>query len=175
VRAEPSKLFNADPGGQPLIRSDVTRGVAASRKFAASRDLPDVLGFEDLAYAPDATYELALRRVLAGVAFTDATPFPLSKGDGHATRPMTVMNPLDELALRAFVGRCSMAIRAATGSDALAQRADRASGPGVTSTGLRSGRSGSRTASGSRPLSGPRAMFDAWVATINLTPETAAP
>lgn len=107
-------MFNTDPGGQPLIRSDVTRGVASARKFAAVRDLPDVLGFEDFAHAAEATYELALRRVSAGVAFTDATPFPLSKGDGHATRPMTVMNPLDELALRAFVGRCSMAIRAAT-------------------------------------------------------------
>lgn len=114
MRAEPSKLFNPDPGGQAPIRSDVSRGAVAATSFAARRDLPDVLGFEDVASAPSLTHEVLLARVSAGTAFADAVTFPLPKGEGKATRPMTVMNPFDELLLRAYVGRCSSSIRAAT-------------------------------------------------------------
>lgn len=70
----------------------------------------------DLASAPQSAYEVALSRMTAGIAFRDARTFPLPKADGKATRPMTVMNPFDELVLRAYVGRCSAAIRKATDS-----------------------------------------------------------
>lgn len=114
MRAELSKLFTTDPGGGPPIRSDVALGARAALVFAARRDLPDVLGFEDLAAGATAAHMEALRRLSADAAFIDAETFPLPKSDGRGSRPMTVMSPFDELVLRTYVARCSAAIHTAT-------------------------------------------------------------
>jgi hypothetical protein len=114
VRAGSSNLISDNPGGQALVRSDVTAGVAAAVNFAERRDLPDVLGLADLAHDAGTTYRTVKKRMRTEVAFLDATTFPLPKGDANDVRPMTVMNPYDEIAMRGYVGRCSDAIRKAT-------------------------------------------------------------
>ncbi|MDZ7678053.1 MAG: RNA-directed DNA polymerase [Acidimicrobiales bacterium] len=116
MRADPSNTFNSDPGGLRPLRSDIREGVAAARRFAQARDVPDVLGFEDLYCDPGATYELVRGQLEGGVALQRTERFPLPKSDGSATRGLTVLDPYDELGLRSYVGRCSAAIKAATDS-----------------------------------------------------------
>jgi hypothetical protein len=115
-RGESSKLSTDARGGQPPVRSDITLGVIAAREFASRRDVPDVLGFEDYAGDPVATYDLVRHRLADDALFLDKQVFPLPKPAG-GTRGLTIMNPVDEFALRAYVGRCSSAIMDATYSD----------------------------------------------------------
>lgn len=114
--AKPSKLSTNHHGGQPPVRSDIALGVIAARQFASRRDVPDVLGFEDYAAEPVATYDLVRRRLADDALFLDKQLFPLPKPAG-GTRALTIMNPVDEFALRAYVGRCSPAIVDATYSE----------------------------------------------------------
>src|SRR5690606_36839893 len=108
--------------------SDITLGVMAAREFASQRDVPDVLGFEDYAGDPVATYDLVRRRLADDALFLDKQVFPLPKPAG-GTRGLTIMNPLDEFALRAYVGRCSSAIVDATYSDRVLNGLIRRPGP----------------------------------------------
>lgn len=130
MREEPSNLFNSDPGGRPPIRSDIARGISAAVDFARSRDVPDVLGFDDLASDPEATYRLVRARLDQRVALLDHQLFPLPKADGKSTRGLTILNPYDEMALRTYVGRCSAAIIAGTDSDHVLNGLIRRPGPG---------------------------------------------
>lgn len=126
--AESSKLSTDTRGAQPPVRSDITLGVIAAREFAARRDVPDVLGFEDYAGDPAATYDLVRDRLADDALFLDKQLFPLPKPTGGA-RGLTVMNPVDEFALRAYVGRCSSAVVAATYSDRVLNGLIRRPGP----------------------------------------------
>jgi Reverse transcriptase (RNA-dependent DNA polymerase) len=103
-------------------------GVVAARQFAARRDVPDVLGFADYAADAEGTIELAARRFADDALFLDKQHFPLPKPSG-GTRGLTVMNPIDEFTLRAYVGRCSPAIAAATYSERVLNGVIRRPGP----------------------------------------------
>jgi len=98
--------------------------------FAARRDIPDVLGFEDFAAAPTITYQLVRDRLDRGSLFADHKLFPLPKQEKGTVRPLTVLNPLDEMALRAYVGRCSAAVAAATYEKRVLNGLIRRPGPG---------------------------------------------
>lgn len=86
----------------------------AGRGFAARRDIPDPIGFADLAHDTDRTFAVVQSRLADGSAFGDSAVFPLPKGTGTAWRPMTVLNPFDDLALRGIVGRCTGAVKKST-------------------------------------------------------------
>ena len=94
------------------IRSDIALGARAAMKFAAYRDVPDVLGFADDAYRPDLTLRSVHQRMVTDTLFVDHRRFPLPKGTG-GTRGLTVISPIAELALRTYVGRISFAVRSA--------------------------------------------------------------
>lgn len=79
-------------------------------RFVAMRDVPDVLGFADFAHRPDLTLGLVRERINSDTLFIDQRSFPLPKPDG-SSRGLTVINPIAELALRTYVGRCSGALR----------------------------------------------------------------
>lgn len=108
----------------------------AARDFASRRDVPDVLGFQDYASDPGATYDLVRRRLADDALFLDKQRFPLPKASG-GTRGLTVMNPVDEFALRAYVGRCSAAILCATYCDRVLNGVIRRPGPGWFSADFR--------------------------------------
>lgn len=118
------------------IRSDVALGARAAMKFAAMRDVPDVLGFADYAHRPDLTLPLVHERIAADTLFVDHRRFPLPKADG-ATRGLTVMSPVAELALRTFVGRCSAAVRSAVDESNVLNGLIRHPGPGWFSADFR--------------------------------------
>jgi len=103
----------AGVGGQPPIRSDIEKGAIAAREFARIRDVPDVLALEDYGADPGITHKLVRARMSDGSLFTDHRLFPLPKKQPGTVRTLTVLNPLDELALRAYVGRCAPAIMSA--------------------------------------------------------------
>lgn len=87
-----------------------------------------MLGFEDYAGDPVATYDLVRQRLADDALFLDNQLFPLPKPAG-GTRGLTIMNPVDEFALRAYVGRCSSAIMDATYSRRVLNGLIRCPGP----------------------------------------------
>lgn len=87
-----------------------------------------MLGFEDYACDPVITYDLVRHRLADDAVFLDKRLFPLPKPAG-GTRGLTVINPVDEFALRAYVGRCSPAIVNATYSDRVLNGLIRRPGP----------------------------------------------
>lgn len=99
-------------------------------KFARARDVPDVLGFADYAAEPDLTYRLVRHRLDARICFVDRAMYPLPKQVIGKVRSITVLNPLDELALRAYVGRCSGAVASATDERFVLNGLIRRPGPG---------------------------------------------
>ncbi|HEX9683215.1 MAG TPA: hypothetical protein VGA13_09040, partial [Acidimicrobiales bacterium] len=105
-------------------------------KFAAMRDVPDVLGFADYAHRPDLTLKRVHDRMVTDTLFVDHRRFPLPKPNG-GTRGLTVMSPVAELALRTYVGRCSAAIRSAVDEDRVLNGLIRNPGPGWFSADFR--------------------------------------
>jgi hypothetical protein len=105
-------------------------------RFAAARDVPDVLGFADYVYRPDLTLPLVRERIVADLLFVDHRRFPLPKEDG-STRGLTVLSPVAELALRTFVGRCGSAISAAIDERHVLNGLIRKPGPGWFSADFR--------------------------------------
>jgi hypothetical protein len=77
--------------------------------------VPDVLGFADFAARPDLTFGLVGRRMDDELLFSDAKDFPLPKASGRL-RQLKVLNPLDELVLRTYVGRVSESVVTVTHS-----------------------------------------------------------
>lgn len=130
-------LFSNTPGGLPPIRSDIALGVAASLEFASKRDVPDVLGFRDYAADTSLTFSLLEGRIAAGSLFDHHQLFPLPKGNGRGFRSLTVLEPLDEFALRSYVGRCSQAIVGATMESHVLNGLIRHPGPGWFSADFR--------------------------------------
>lgn len=76
-------------------------------------DLPDPIGFADLAAQPDTVAALIEDRLRAGRTPLDAQVFRWPKSR-KANRPMAVVDPLDRVAYRALVGRHVEAIAATT-------------------------------------------------------------
>lgn len=111
------------------IRSDVAVGARAAMKFAALRDVPDVLGFEDYALRPDLTADVVRQRISEDTLFVDHLRFPLPKADGQH-RGLTVLSPVAELALRTYVGRCSASVQAAVDESHVLNGLIRRPGPG---------------------------------------------
>jgi hypothetical protein len=105
-------LFRADqPGGRPPVRSEISRALEAGRGWATKRDLPDVAGWADLAANPSATREVIARRIDQGRFPLGACLFPLPKPGKHESRPITWLDPFDDLILRCIVGRTTAAIK----------------------------------------------------------------
>lgn len=105
-------LFRADqPGGRPPVRSEISRALEAGRDWATKRDLPDVAGWADLAANPSATRAVIARRIDQGRFPLGACLFPLPKPGKHESRPITWLDPFDDLILRCIVGRSTAAIK----------------------------------------------------------------
>jgi len=104
-------------------------GVKAAIDLACHRDVPDVLGFEDYAAAPTITYQLVRDRLTRGSLFVDHKLFPLPKQTPGTVRTLTVLNPLDEMALRTYVGRCSAAVASAVHEERVLNGLIRRPGP----------------------------------------------
>ena len=99
--------------------------------------MPDVLGFADFAFDRERTYHLVRSRLRADCLFVDFAQFPLPKGNGAGVRSVGVLNPLDELAMRTYVGRCSHAIANGTYEERVLNGLIRRPGPGWFSADFR--------------------------------------
>lgn len=82
--------------------------------YAENRDIPDVIGMADYRAASEPTLELVQDRVRSDLLGNQKALFPLVKSNPAEIRKLTVLDPLDDLALRVYVGRCSPAIARAT-------------------------------------------------------------
>jgi hypothetical protein len=88
--------------------------VGPASLYAEKRDIPDVVGMADYRAATDETLVLIQERVRSGSLGKQKAMFPLVKTNPAEIRKLTVLDPLDDLALRVYVGRCSPAIVRAT-------------------------------------------------------------
>lgn len=87
----------------------------AARFYARERDIPDPIGYEDLAHDADASVSVMRRRLALRRAPMVVQRFPLPKRTG--LRPLTVLDPYDDLLLRILVGRVASPLqRKLTGS-----------------------------------------------------------
>lgn len=113
----------------PVLR-EVALAVGPAAAYSQTRDIPDVLGLADYAAAVEDTLPLVQARVRSGVLGAQMAQFPLVKADPTKVRGLTVLDPLDEIALRVYVGRCSHAIVAATDEAHVLNGVIRNPGPG---------------------------------------------
>lgn len=120
----------------PVMR-EIAFALGPAATYALSRDIPDVLGLADYVGAVEETLALVQRRVRAGLVGTEMAMFPLVKADPTTTRGLTVLDPLDDLALRVLVGRCSHAIAAVTDEAHVLNGVIRNPGPGWTTASYR--------------------------------------
>lgn len=88
-----------------------------------------MLGLRDYAADPVVTFELLRERIASGELLGDHRLFPLPKHGAGSVRALTVLEPLDELVLRAYVGRCAPAIVGATIEDRVLSGLVRRPGP----------------------------------------------
>jgi hypothetical protein len=115
-----------------LLADDELRAtVRAGQRWAAERDIPDPVGWADLAHAADATVAVIRRRTGEDLAPARSHALPLPKGVGGELRSMTVADPFDDIVFRALVGRVAAVIDDALGDEVSSYRLTEA-GPGWT-------------------------------------------
>lgn len=90
--------------GEESLRS-VEANVQAGLEWARRRDVPDVLGWKDLADHPAATCRTLGRRVSEERAPGAVCGFPLPKPGKDELRRLACLHPLDDLYLRLLVDR----------------------------------------------------------------------
>jgi hypothetical protein len=99
-------LFSySQPGGRPPTRGEITANARAGARFAIDRDLPDPVGWQDLAASSTELFEVVERRLAAGRYPGHARPFPLPKPGKGTVRWLSDLDPVDEVITRALVGR----------------------------------------------------------------------
>ena len=86
-------------------RESVTASVQAGQEYSRLRDIPDVLGWKDLATQPDATFDALCRRASEGRVPGAVCGFPLPKPGKDDLRRLAHLHPLDDLQLRLLAGR----------------------------------------------------------------------
>ncbi len=97
--------FSDLPGGRPPTVADVARSARAGATWVGSgRDLPDPLGWADLAAQPEETAKVIRDRAQQDRMGQRAHRFPLPKANG-TTRTLLQLDHFDELTLRALAGR----------------------------------------------------------------------
>ncbi len=96
---------NRSSNNDGLSPRSVEANVQAGRKWACRRDLPDVLGWKDLADHPGATFNALSRRVSEGRVPGAVSSFPLPKPGKCEMRGLAHLHPLDDLQMRLLVDR----------------------------------------------------------------------
>jgi Reverse transcriptase (RNA-dependent DNA polymerase) len=89
---------------RPITRAELTASIEVGGRRAAISELPDPLAWKDLAFAVDAAAAAITRRVDDDRSPARAQLFPWPKDSG-GFRPMTWLDPLDQAAYHAIVGR----------------------------------------------------------------------
>ncbi|MCC5952463.1 MAG: RNA-directed DNA polymerase [Acidimicrobiia bacterium] len=95
-------------GGHLPGRRELELAANASRDWAQSRDIPDPLGFADLAHDAELLRDVVKQRAIGGRFPRRVVRCPLPKRGG--LRVISCLDPIDEIALRVLVGRCVPAI-----------------------------------------------------------------
>lgn len=112
-----------------LADDELRATVRAGRRWAAERDIPDPVGWADLAHAADATVAVIRGRTGGDLAPARAHSLPLPKSVGGELRRMTVADPYDDIVFRALVGRTASSIDNSLGDEVSSYRLVE-SGPG---------------------------------------------
>lgn len=90
-------------GAFPPTRGELRLAAPAATGFATHRDIPDPLGFADLAHRPDLTKTVIDRRLADGRMPRRVDVYPLPKK--HGIRKVSCLDPYDDVTLRVLVGR----------------------------------------------------------------------
>jgi hypothetical protein len=101
------------PGGLRPTRGEVAATARAGTKFAATRDLPDPLGWADFAAHGNATASAVEAHVRSERYPQSIELVPLPKSGKSTVRWLTDLHPYDELSLRVLVGRIAAPVSAA--------------------------------------------------------------
>ena len=97
------------------MRGETVSALRAAGPWALTRDLPDPVGYADLAAQPELFHEQLTERIRQHRFPIGATRFPLPKPGG--TRRLTWLDPYDEVGLRILVGRMTAMIKRACNRD----------------------------------------------------------
>jgi hypothetical protein len=104
-----------EPGGLLPGRGETIPALKVARSWARSRDLPDPVGYADLAAQPELFHEQLIERIRQHRFPIGAARYPLPKPGG--IRRLTWLDPYDDIGLRVLVGRMTAMLKKACHRD----------------------------------------------------------
>lgn len=112
---------------RPATLSDMelVLSLRAAKPWSKARDIPDIVGLADFAYAPEQALPALRSRLGVFPAHRSATQFPLAKPSGKH-RALLYADPIDEAVYRAAVGRIAPRVDGALGPEVQSYRLRRA-------------------------------------------------